>query len=558
MSVRRQLGIVASVLLLVGFCLPTFAPSSARGQQPVGRSSAEDGKPRSSGDARSAVRDGVNLERSRQWLKAIRHYEKALKAWPHSDAIRYGLRRSKIHFAISRRYHDRSFETRLLTKSKAEALDLFDEVLQQVRTYYVEPLSATSFVAHGTESLYLAMRNEMFAEKHLRGVSPAQIHKFRTILRTKYWNKPIAHARAARETISGVCDLAQSLLGLSPAAVVMEYVFGGCNALDDYSSVLTPHRLEDLYGNIDGEFVGLGIEMKADLGKGLLLVNVLPNSPAKEGGLKRGEHIIAIDGRDSRNMTTDAASQLLRGPSGSVVRLTIETADGQQTRSRRFARRAVAVASIPVAEIIDRSNGIAYIQMNGFQKTTAAELDRALQKLQREGMRVLIWDLRGNPGGLLTAAVEVLDRFIDKGTLVSTRGRTRDQNWTYSARQVGTWSVPLILLVDGDSASASEIVAGAIHDHRRGTIIGRTTFGKWSVQSIFPMNNRMGLRLTTAKFYSPHGQNYTKVGIRPDLLVEKAPRHLLRYRAPQTEEELKDDADLSRALQLARERYTQR
>jgi carboxyl-terminal processing protease len=245
---------------------------------------------------------------------------------------------------------------------------------------------------------------------------------------------------------------------------------------------------------------------------------------------------------------------LLRGRSGSSVRLRLQTADGERTRNLIVIRREVHIKSIPVAEILDGRHGIAYIQMNGFQKNTAAELDDALAKLRRGGMKTLVWDLRGNPGGLLTASVEVLDRFIDNGVLVSTRGRSRDQNWTYSAHRSQTWSVPIVLLVDGDSASASEIVAGAIRDHKRGVIVGRQTYGKWSVQSIFPMNDRMGLRLTTAKFYSPNGENYSKVGVKPHVVVEQAPKDLLRFRAPQTAAELQADTDLSKALELIRRR----
>src|SRR5262249_31185068 len=153
--------------------------------------------------------------------------------------------------------------------------------------------------------------------------------------------------------------------------------------------------------------------------------------------------------------------------------------------------------------------------MNSFQKSSAQELDAALQQLRQQGMRSLIWDLRGNPGGLLYAAVEVCDRFIDTGVLVSTRGRTANDNMSYSAQRPGTWNVQLVLLVDGDSASASEIVAGAIRDHNRGKLVGRKTYGKWSVQTIFRVNGTSGLRLTTARFYAPGGGTYSKVGINP-------------------------------------------
>jgi carboxyl-terminal processing protease len=157
--------------------------------------------------------------------------------------------------------------------------------------------------------------------------------------------------------------------------------------------------------------------------------------------------------------------------------------------------------------------------MTAFQATSPRELDAALAQLSHEGMRSVIWDLRGNPGGLLSAATSVLDRFIDSGVLVSTRGRSLDQNSSFSASPHPKYNVPMVLLVDENSASASEIVAGAIHDHKRGTIVGRTTYGKWCVQSIFYMPNGAGLRLTTAKFFSPKGHNFSEIGVRPDVAV---------------------------------------
>jgi carboxyl-terminal processing protease len=172
-------------------------------------------------------------------------------------------------------------------------------------------------------------------------------------------------------------------------------------------------------------------------------------------------------------------------------------------------------------------------------------------------MRALIWDVRGNPGGLLTAAVEVLDRFISDGVLVSTQGRTPDQNSTYSAQAPGTWKVPLVLLTDGDSASASEIVAGAIHDHHRGTIVGRKTYGKWSVQSILPGHAESGFRLTTAKFYSPSGRTYGKVGIEPDINIAatEGSRPAARSRRA---DPLENDRDIDAGLDVLRKQMARR
>jgi carboxyl-terminal processing protease len=470
-------------------------------------------------DPADAIELGLKKERSRRWLDAIDTYEHALKHFPDNVEIKYGLRRSKIQFAVERRYEDSSFDSRLLRLPRETALSLFDRVLEYVRLNYVDEVSATSFVAHGTESLYHALANEKFLAHNLGQIDPERVAHLRRTLRERFWNRPVEDYSVARDTVSEVCNLAGSEVNLPATTVIFEYIFGGCNCLDDYSNFLTPDRLTDLHGNINGEFVGLGIEMKGEPGKGMFLVNVLPDSPAEQGGLHAGEYIVGINGASCVNMTTDEAARILRGPPGSRVALAIQSTPGDASRRGEFVRRAVEVKSIPVAQIVDRERGIAYIRMTAFQATSPRELDAALNRLSREGMRSVIWDLRGNPGGLLSAATSVLDRFIDSGVLVSTRGRSLDQNSSFSASPHPKYNIPMVLLVDENSASASEIVAGAVHDHKRGTIVGRTTYGKWCVQSIFYMPNGAGLRLTTAKFFSPHGHNFSEIGVRPDVPV---------------------------------------
>jgi carboxyl-terminal processing protease len=505
------------------------------------------------GDAAQAAKQGNRFERGRKWSEAIEHYEAALKAWPDDEELTRGLRRSKIHFGIERRYSDSSFLRSLATLSRTEAFAQFDEVYSKVRAHYVDPVNVTDYIAHGTESLYFALDDDRFIQHNLRGVPRERIAQLRQRLYKEHWNRPVSNAH---QRLNELCDLANSETGMSAGPVVMEYIFGGCNALDDYSAYLTPSRLSDLYGNIEGQFVGLGIEMKAVPNRGLFLQNVLPDSPASEGGLLPGEHIVAINGTDCRNMTTDEAANLLQGLEGTRVTLEVVGAGGRLRRTT-FMRRAVIVKSIPVARMIDEAHGVGYIQMTGFQKSSPQELDAALQQLHRQGMTSLVWDLRGNPGGLLTSAVEVLDRFIADGVLVSTRGRTVDQNTSYSAFRPGTWNIPLVLVVDGDSASASEIVAGAVRDHHRGTIVGRRTYGKWSVQSIFPVAGQAGLRLTTAKFYSPAGQTLGKIGVRPDITVPEPdePHHLYRTASDMN---VAADADLQKALDVLVRQTAQR
>lgn len=532
-SLRRWMRTWAWVVVLTAWCTPAVLGGKSRdvGSTP-----------------QTAAAAGAALEQQGHWRDAIEHYQAALKQWPDDPALGYGLRRAKIHFGIERRYHDDSFKEKLLTLSRHDALELFDAVLERIRGNYVEDISTTSIVAHGTESLWLALSNEDFRRQHLFGADPKRIGRLKDLLHQRYWNKPVFYREGARQLINEVADQCESLLGLSGTAVVLEYVFGACNCLDEYSSVLTPTRNHDLHDNIKGEFVGIGIVMEAELGQGMALRNVLPDSPAAEAGLRPGDHLVKINGKDCRFMTTEEAAGLLSGLAGSRVDLEVSTTRQTEPLQVSCVRRKVEVKSVPVAKILDSGRGIAYIQQSGFQESTVFEMQMALHKLSRQGMRALIWDLRGNPGGLLQQAADVLDLFIEQGVLVTTQGRTPDQNQEFRAHAEGTWHIPLVLLIDENSASASEIVAGAIRDHHRGTIVGRKSYGKWTVQSIYPVRGGTGLRLTTAKFLSPHGHWLSKIGVTPDVLVEWPEED--RLVRPIGDVDPVGDRDVARALEV--------
>ena len=506
-------------------------------------------------NAEEAKLAGEQLESSRQWVDAITLYEASLEEWKNDEGLKYALRRTRIHFGVDRRYSDRSFENQLLTKGRAEALDLYEDILSRVQYEYVDSVSPTRFVAHGTESLYMALKNEKFLGRNVKPGNDEAVERVRSVLIKDFWNRRLETRMDARSAITSVCELCDRELGISGTAVVMEYIFGGCNALDEYSNFLTPDRYNDLFGSIKGELVGIGIEMKSVKGRGMHLVNVLLDSPAERGGLQPDDYIVAIDGQDCRDFSTDDAARLLRGSGGSQVELTFESPGGTE-KSTMFTRQRVQIRSITRTVMLDETRGIGYIRMEGFQNNTAEELDEALRTLERKGMKALIWDLRGNPGGLLETAAAVIERFIDRGVLVSTEGRAPEQSQVFQAHGNNVRHYPLTLLVDENSASASEIVAGAIKDHHRGTIVGRKTYGKWSVQSIFPIQRNAGLRLTTAKFYSPAGKTLGKIGVKPDIEVER-PDHVVLHRGPMATS-LEDDPDIRKALDVAREQSTRR
>jgi carboxyl-terminal processing protease len=284
---------------------------------------------------------------------------------------------------------------------------------------------------------------------------------------------------------------------------------------------LTADQLRDIYSQIDGNFVGLGVELRADEGA-LLIVNVIPRSPAEKAGLRAGDRIIAVDGQATRELTTEAAAALLTGPEGSLVRVTT-LSPGENGREISIRRAEVEVPSLDGVRIVEPESGVAYVRIPAFQKTTAEDLEAALWDLHRQGMRSLVIDLRGNPGGLLNASVDVADKFVASGPIVSTRGRSEQENFNYRAHRPGTWRVPLVVLIDGDSASASEIFAGAIQDSGRGKIVGSRSYGKGSVQGIFALGTSgAGARLTTARFFSPLGHPISNVGITPDIDARRA------------------------------------
>ncbi len=333
----------------------------------------------------------------------------------------------------------------------------------------------------------MALGEPRFVQRNAPQADRLSIEAFRNELPRMIGARTIRTRDDAREAVEAAARLAQQRLGIAPTAVVLECLCGATNALDPYSAYLTPDQLNDVYAQIEGNFVGLGVELKAKDG-GLTIVRVISGSPAEEAGVRAGDRILAVDGQATAKLSTDQAANLLQGPEGSSVRLSL-AAVGQSPRQVSVRRRVVEVPSIDQVGIIDPQYGVGYFKLTCFEKTTARDLDAALWKLHREGMKSLVVDVRGNPGGLLVSAVEVVDRFVDRGVIVSTRGRIAQEDYTYSAHEQSKWRMPLVVLIDQDSASAAEIFAGAIRDHRRGTIVGVRSFGKGSVQGIFPLDD---------------------------------------------------------------------
>lgn len=480
-------------------------------------------EPGSATNLDAVYQQGQKLETSKQWGEAVSYYEEALKNNPNDRQLRRRHDAAKMHYDLGRRYKDRSFRRALLALGRQQALDLYDEVLLKIDTHHVDNPDWQRLVSRGTECLAVALDEASFREQHLQNVSATRIVALQQDLHRSIHGRVIRSRHDARNALVTATQLARHHAGLTTAAVVMEYVSGAVGGLDTYSGYLTGDQLRDVYSQIDGNFVGLGIELKSD-GQGLLIMGVITGSPAETAGIVVGDRITSVDSQSTQGLSTDEAAGLLQGPEGSVAKLVVTASDGR-VRQMQVPRKHVEVPSIDKVSIVDKQNGVGYLRLVGFQRTTGRDLDRAMMELSRLGMRSLIIDLRGNPGGLLTASVEVADRFVNRGTIVSTRGRSKQEDYDYTARQVSTWRLPLVVLIDEQSASASEIFAAAIRDHRRGTIVGHRSYGKGSVQGIFPLSaTGAGLRLTTAKFYSPTGKPISNIGVTPDVVVRQVAR----------------------------------
>ena len=329
---------------------------------------------------------------------------------------------------------------------------------------------------------------------------------------------------------------------------------GMLNTLDPHSEFMEPDKYKELQNDTQGAFGGLGIviSMKDNY---VTVVSPMEDSPGFKAGILSGDRIVKIDGKSTEKMSLQDAVKTLRGDPGSEVNVTIFRPSSSQVKEHKLTRAEIKVDMVkdvngkkefPLGE-----HKIGYVRLVQFGEKTSDELDKALRKLKGQGMQALVLDLRWNPGGLLEQAVDVCEKFLPRGELVvTTEGRNRDQNSWRKAMGRGDQieNIPMVILVNVGSASASEIVAGCLQDLKRGIVLGEKTFGKGSVQSIMPLQDGSALRLTTAKYYTPSHKVIHEEGISPDIevpITDEEERDILLKRTPGGLESL-DGADRER------------
>ncbi|PMR74668.1 S41 family peptidase [Billgrantia endophytica] len=320
---------------------------------------------------------------------------------------------------------------------------------------------------------------------------------------------------------------------------------GMLSELDPHSAYLDRDEFASLRESTEGEFGGIGIEVGLEEGQ-LTIITPIDDTPASRAGLQARDIILSIEDTPTENLSLQEAVTLMRGSPGSEISLTILRRGEDESRTVTLTREVIRTESVR-SELLE--TGYGYLRVSQFQSRTGDQVTSAIQRLERDGpLNGLILDLRNNPGGVLQAAVAVADAFLEGGLVVYTEGRLPDTQMRFSAgRETAAPDVPLVVLINGGSASAAEIVAGALQDQRRGVVMGTESFGKGSVQQVMPLGNGEGLKLTTALYYTPNGRSIQAQGIEPDVEVVRG-----RVEVTETGRQLRE-ADLEGHLRSSEE-----
>ena len=306
---------------------------------------------------------------------------------------------------------------------------------------------------------------------------------------------------------------------IDQAEIMDSAINGVLRSLDPYSAYMNPKIYEEMQTETSGEFGGLGIEVSMEAGV-VKVITPIDDTPASRAGVKAGDYIIRINSEQVQGKTLMEAVHLMRGPVGSSIEITIRRKGLKKAKIFKITREIISIHSVTSKFI---NNEIGYLRLKAFNKNSSDQLKKEISKLEKNNKLVgYILDLRNNPGGLLSQAIKISDFFLDDGEIVSTRGRKSRENRKFFAKNGDRIKgKPLIVLINNGSASASEIVAGALQDQKRAVLLGETTYGKGSVQSIIPLRNKGAIRLTISKYYLPSGKSISEVGVSPDIMVEE-------------------------------------
>jgi carboxyl-terminal processing protease len=514
-----------TVTLAVGLLAAGLAGGAARAAE----------APREAAPARDRLddlrRQALACERRGDWLEACRWYDEILRKDRGQAEARDSFQRCLRRYHMTRRHRDNSYRQLVTRLTPAQALDVYEQVLATVAAAYVDRSKThlSHLFAQGVQELRLALEETVFVQEHFADAAPESVAAFRD--RLDGWRDfKVASRREARDQVLAVVKAGYQA-GLVPrpgvlTVVALEFACGACNALDEYTLFLTPAAQGEVQAGQRGKAAGVGIAL-ALVDQHLEVARVYPRSPAREMGILRHDRVLRIDGQPVDGLPAEVAAERLRGGDGKAVELEVLSPGQMEPRVVKLTRRPVVVPTVDhdLQTVMAESEPvpIGFVRISHFQDSTVQEVKEALASLQTVGMRVLILDLRGNPGGSFESAVQVSKLFLSEGVIVITQTHFPRLKGPFQADAGTPVAVPMVVLIDGDTASAAEVVAGALKENRRATLVGQTTFGKGSIQCVIPLDKPPldkrpgGIRITVARFYSPARHPYNGVGVSPDV-----------------------------------------
>jgi C-terminal peptidase prc len=466
------------------------------------------------GNDERSMQEAAELERKGQWRAAAEAYWKFLGQNRNSADARQKYLNCLRHVRLTDRHSDGRYRQRIQDLPLSKSLNAYLDAIGKIQANYVDRdrIGLPELFRHGIEELGLALADPTFRQWQIPDADDDAVKAFAARLKEEWANPSFRQPADVRQRVKEIALAAQKALDVKPSVVVMEFLCGACNTLDERSAFLPP---SEEYTTHLGQLNSLGMLVASNADNSLSIQRVALGSWAAQMGIKEGDRIVPRARKEDRDEV------------GPLVEIDVTT------RGETRAHTVKLPDSLPsVLDVEMQPGGIGYLRLASFQKSTLPELERTLAELQMRGLRALIIDLRGNPGGLFPVSVQIAERFLPEGIIVTTQGQQAAFNRTFESRSgMSAIDVPLFLLVDGETASAAEVFAGALKDNERARLIGTPTYGKGTIQTVLQLSDGGGIRLTLARFFTPRGEPYSGVGVTPHVIESMRAREVAAEQA---------------------------
>jgi carboxyl-terminal processing protease len=476
-------------------------------------------------DIRQLVDRAKQFEAIGDWEAARDAYQDLLSQKDPGLNIRDRYHNAQRRLLQTRRHQDDSYRKEVLSIDFGQAMRVFNVISDTLLDASLEKkkIDPAKLFKKGLEELDAALANPAFVDKHVPPEKRNDIPAFRAALQQAWGDIEKMSRKEAAKQISEIAMAAEELLDLKATVVAMEFACGACYAIDNYTAYLTPNQLRELTRSLSRtEVIDVGLTLEISDNR-IVVHEPAMDSPAK-GAVKGNDQIISVDKKPVVDLPLQTVKEMLKGPAGSFVEIEVLTPGEAGSRILRLQRRRLLVVGINSYTL-----GKSYWRLDindGFTDTTVEEVDSVLETMQKNGMKGLILDLRDNGGGVFESSIEVARRFLATGIITSTQHQNPAFNRIYQAKNPKAMTMPMVVLVNGNTASAAEVLAGALKDNGRATLIGQTTFGKGCTQTVLELPKAGGgvptggMRLTVARFFSPKGQPYSGRGVIPHIFID--------------------------------------